>query len=40
MSLSLPAYRFFPQEDHYLEIIVRAAQDVSEQLGYRKDKTK
>jgi DNA-binding IclR family transcriptional regulator len=40
MSLSIPAYRFFPQEDHYAEVIVRAAQNVSEQLGYQTGKTK
>ncbi len=40
MSLSLPAYRFFPQEDHYIETIVRVTDHVSEQLGYRRDKTK
>jgi DNA-binding IclR family transcriptional regulator len=40
MSLSLPAYRFFPQEDQYIKIIVRAAQDVSEQLGYRSNRAK
>jgi hypothetical protein len=35
ISFCIPAYRFFPQEDHYTEIIVRAAQSISEKLGYR-----
>jgi IclR family KDG regulon transcriptional repressor len=40
MSLSIPAYRFFAQEDHYTDVIVQAALRVSEQLGYQVDRKK
>jgi DNA-binding IclR family transcriptional regulator len=40
MSLSIPAYRFFAQEDHYTQVILQATQGVSEQLGYQADKRK
>jgi DNA-binding IclR family transcriptional regulator len=35
ISFCIPAYRFFLQEDHYTEVIVRMAQSISEKLGYR-----
>jgi DNA-binding IclR family transcriptional regulator len=38
MSLSVPAYRFYPKEDTYTMTIVKAAQRVSEALGYRREK--
>nr|BBH92145.1 IclR family transcriptional regulator [Thermogemmatispora argillosa] len=34
MSLSIPAYRFYANEEQYRLAIVRAAQQVSENLGY------
>jgi len=39
MSMSVPAYRFYPQQDNYTMIILNAAQHVSEQIGYRSEKS-
>lgn len=36
MSLTVPASRLLSREDQYIEIIMRAAQNVSEKLGYHK----
>lgn len=36
MSISVPAYRFYPKEETYTTIILQAAQRISESLGYRK----
>ena len=38
MILSVPAYRFYPKEDTYTMTIVKAAQIISEALGYRKER--
>ncbi|HEU5199640.1 MAG TPA: IclR family transcriptional regulator [Ktedonobacterales bacterium] len=38
ISLSVPAYRFYPKEDTYTMTIVKAAQRISESLGYRKER--
>jgi len=38
ISLSVPAYRFYPKEDTYTMTIMKAAQRISEALGYRKEK--
>jgi IclR family KDG regulon transcriptional repressor len=38
ISFCIPATRFYPQQDHYTEIIVRAAQGISERLGYQAKK--
>lgn len=38
ISLSVPAYRFYPKEDTYTMTIVKAAQKISEGLGYRKER--
>lgn len=41
MSLSAPAFRFYPNEEHYTTVIVEAAQRVSETVrngGYRLEK--
>ncbi|HLZ60312.1 MAG TPA: IclR family transcriptional regulator [Ktedonosporobacter sp.] len=38
MSISVPAYRFYPKQDTYMTIILKAAHSVSESLGYRKEK--
>lgn len=38
ISLSVPAYRFYPKEDTYTMTIVKAAQRISEALGYRKER--
>lgn len=35
ISFSIPASRFYSQQDHYTEIIVQAAQGISERLGYQ-----
>lgn len=35
ISFCIPTNRFLSQEDHYAEIIVRAAQSISEKLGYQ-----
>ncbi|QBD76683.1 IclR family transcriptional regulator [Ktedonosporobacter rubrisoli] len=40
MSISVPAYRFYPKQDTYMGIILKAAHCVSESLGYRKEKPK
>jgi IclR family KDG regulon transcriptional repressor len=34
MSLSIPAYRFYPNKEQYRSAIVKAAQQVSANLGY------
>ncbi|GHO67503.1 IclR family transcriptional regulator [Ktedonobacter sp. SOSP1-52] len=34
ISFCIPAYRFYPQQDHYTKIIVQAAQNISAHLGY------
>jgi DNA-binding IclR family transcriptional regulator len=38
MSISVPAYRFYPKQDTYTTAILKAAHGVSESLGYRKEK--
>jgi IclR family KDG regulon transcriptional repressor len=38
MSISVPAYRFYPKQDNYTAIILKATEKVSEALGYRKEK--
>ena len=38
ISLSVPAYRFYAKEDTYTMVILKAAQRISEALGYRKEK--
>jgi len=40
ISLSVPAYRFYPRQDTYMAIILKAAQNISESLGYRREKQK
>jgi DNA-binding IclR family transcriptional regulator len=40
ISLCIPAYRFYAQKDHYTEIIVQAAQSISERLGYQAKRAK
>ena len=35
ISLSVPAYRFCPQQDNYTAIILNTARRISENLGYR-----
>lgn len=37
MSLSVPAFRFYPRQARYATVIVEAAEQVSKNLGYRKD---
>ncbi|GHO47911.1 IclR family transcriptional regulator [Ktedonospora formicarum] len=34
ISLCIPAYRYYRQQEHYTEVIVKAAQAISERLGY------
>ncbi len=36
ISLSVPAYRFYPQQAHYTTIIVKTAQSISKNIGFRK----
>lgn len=38
ISLSVPAYRFYPQQEHYTSIILKTSQRISENLGYRMEK--
>ena len=38
ISLSVPAYRFYPQQDNYTSIILKTATRISEKLGYRMKK--
>jgi DNA-binding IclR family transcriptional regulator len=38
ISMSIPAYRFYPQQDNYTSIILKTANHISENLGYRKKK--
>jgi DNA-binding IclR family transcriptional regulator len=40
ISLCIPASRFYPQQDHYTEIIVQSAQGISERLGYQAKRAK
>lgn len=37
ISLSVPAFRFYPRQARYTTAIVEAAEQVSKNLGYRKD---
>lgn len=37
IDLSVPAYRFYPQQDNYLAIILKTAWRISEKLGYRME---
>ncbi len=36
MSISVPAYRFYPKQEIYTTIIVKATQRISKVLGYRR----
>ena len=38
MSISVPAYRFYPKQDTYTTVILKATERISEALGYRKEK--
>ncbi len=38
LSLSVPAYRFYPQQDNYTSIILKTATRISEKLGHRMKK--
>ncbi len=38
ISMSIPAYRFYPQQDNYTSIILKTACHISENLGYREKK--
>lgn len=38
ISISLPAYRFYPQQDNYTNIITTVAKRISKNLGYREKK--
>jgi DNA-binding IclR family transcriptional regulator len=40
ISLCIPAARFYPQQDYYTEILVQAAQGISERLGYQAKRAK
>ena len=39
ISLSVPTQRFYPQQDNYAEVILKSAQRISENLGYRMNKS-
>jgi DNA-binding IclR family transcriptional regulator len=36
MSISVPAYRFYSQQEHYTEIILKTTHAISHRLGYRR----
>jgi IclR family transcriptional regulator, KDG regulon repressor len=38
LSISVPAYRFYPKQETYTTIILKATERISEALGYRKDR--
>ena len=38
ISISVPAYRFYPQQEHYTEMTLKTAQTISHRLGYRREK--
>ncbi len=39
ISLSVPTQRFYPQQENYATIILKSAQRISENLGYRMNKS-
>jgi IclR family KDG regulon transcriptional repressor len=39
ISMSIPAYRFYPQQDNYTSIILKTAAHISNNLGYRECKS-